>query len=989
MSPSTPTNPALDRSSITPDERLAPRRRNGGVRMKPESRAVKNRRIAEIEKYLEKLKSECSDRALTSGTPDDPEDLERPSPKPTRPSKKDPDPHHSTLDLSSDDAGAGPLDKDDSLYRDRSVRSRIAFNDATHNDDVSISASVAVAGVVEGVDCQPPRHPRTPPGLTQKPLKRPIKSAEFVDSSDDETKNPQQPVREENPPSKRLRKDSSASTTAPSDVRSVQRRASRPEKRLRIETPSPSPSPTRPPPAGSLAPDDAGRSNLAALLGYLDDEAVESGEGEGSDDQIRDAEMHDPNEDDYDRADSFINDSDDESGDSDSSMEVSQAPRRQRTPSLPPRSMPKIPQDLPGDESEATVSDRTLLRLLRATRPKRNRLPDDRSSIPSGRRNTSLASTRAQTPDTVVPSSMLPTPQTPVTRPRPRPTPRKMKRENIEREQFELGHGVTQRGPIIVSSDDEDTPSHAKQEKSMVISTSLSTPTVKRESTINASTPPPPSHSLASPYQPPPSAKASGRSSLTTRTTDVKGKGKARAPTPPFPESDNEGSIHLSDMSDYERAQWEQAIFLSKHSQMPNTPGESSTQGSKSSVRRDRDALSTPQATALFTEPSPASAPSREPVPTISLTPQQILRRSNAIASGQTSTAATLTPPVSPSAPAPVTLTADQRALAASLIRRCSAADLPSKCEVTHPSLWDPLLADQYPGLTPLRDGYIQSWSRKTGDGFVNASAWTEQCPGIVMPVALGAINAKDVGHIRNGCRTSPVNIALYTPPDTEDRYHFYCADGVPGPLVAFMSGMLEESQLMTPSTSGLCQKSLSVIPHTQEWHRYKGLLRTASGYDTLHAQYSKNALQFTTRPLNRSPNNGNAKNPDAGNKTKGKGKGLRANKSKMFNTARADDTDSNRLSVDNFSLDANATIPIYDARGLPSFDFEANLPRLSEALPPWTGGEIPYGSFVVVGHTIAIYRSKAGNWTLSCNLQWVIVVGTPSDDNEEGDDDN
>lgn len=73
--------------------------------------------------------------------------------------------------------------------------------------------------------------------------------------------------------------------------------------------------------------------------------------------------------------------------------------------------------------------------------------------------------------------------------------------------------------------------------------------------------------------------------------------------------------------------------------------------------------------------------------------------------------------------------------------------------------------------------------------------------------------------------------------------------------------------------------------------------------------------------------------------------------------------------------------VPIYDARGVDAFDFQTDLVRLAEALPAWEGGEVPCGSFAVVGHTLSVYRSQAGNWTLGCNIQWVIVVGVPEDD--------
>lgn len=72
-------------------------------------------------------------------------------------------------------------------------------------------------------------------------------------------------------------------------------------------------------------------------------------------------------------------------------------------------------------------------------------------------------------------------------------------------------------------------------------------------------------------------------------------------------------------------------------------------------------------------------------------------------------------------------------------------------------------------------------------------------------------------------------------------------------------------------------------------------------------------------------------------------------------------------------------SVPTYDARGMTSIDFNHILPRLAQnVLPPFTEGEIPQGSFVMVGYTTTIYKAANGNWTLGCNIQWVIVIGTP-----------
>ena len=71
--------------------------------------------------------------------------------------------------------------------------------------------------------------------------------------------------------------------------------------------------------------------------------------------------------------------------------------------------------------------------------------------------------------------------------------------------------------------------------------------------------------------------------------------------------------------------------------------------------------------------------------------------------------------------------------------------------------------------------------------------------------------------------------------------------------------------------------------------------------------------------------------------------------------------------------------VPVYDGRVKP-LCFETDLGQLASVLEPYEG-PIPYGSFVVVGYTAAVYRSsKDQSWTLACNVQWVIVLGTPDE---------
>ncbi|KAJ6581757.1 hypothetical protein B0H19DRAFT_929623, partial [Mycena capillaripes] len=73
--------------------------------------------------------------------------------------------------------------------------------------------------------------------------------------------------------------------------------------------------------------------------------------------------------------------------------------------------------------------------------------------------------------------------------------------------------------------------------------------------------------------------------------------------------------------------------------------------------------------------------------------------------------------------------------------------------------------------------------------------------------------------------------------------------------------------------------------------------------------------------------------------------------------------------------------VPVYDARKV-VVDFESDLPRLDEVLPPFVG-EVPFGSFIVVGYTCSMYHSTLSGSNervanLGCNVLWVIVCGTP-----------
>lgn len=77
--------------------------------------------------------------------------------------------------------------------------------------------------------------------------------------------------------------------------------------------------------------------------------------------------------------------------------------------------------------------------------------------------------------------------------------------------------------------------------------------------------------------------------------------------------------------------------------------------------------------------------------------------------------------------------------------------------------------------------------------------------------------------------------------------------------------------------------------------------------------------------------------------------------------------------------------VPVYDAREAPpTFNLERDITRIGEIVPLLEGEEIPVGSLVGVGYTMSVYRSAVGNMTLGCNIQWVILFGSPEGDTDE-----
>ncbi|KAK7018948.1 hypothetical protein R3P38DRAFT_2538495 [Favolaschia claudopus] len=172
-------------------------------------------------------------------------------------------------------------------------------------------------------------------------------------------------------------------------------------------------------------------------------------------------------------------------------------------------------------------------------------------------------------------------------------------------------------------------------------------------------------------------------------------------------------------------------------------------------------------------------------------------------------------------------------------------------------------------------------------------------------------------------------------------------------------------SPVASAGTPPRYRKYISLLVHNQDWERTESFVGICFGQDTIHCAINAKALQLSTR-LNPSPKKSDAQS------TPREGAG---GPSSQFSSAYS-------LKYDDEVLIIAGLVPVYDARGV-DFDFHTNIRDLSTMLPRWKGGEVPIGSFIVAGFTMASFMGKAQGMTektlhVGNNILWVVICGTP-----------
>ncbi|KAJ7171044.1 hypothetical protein C8R46DRAFT_1216644 [Mycena filopes] len=284
--------------------------------------------------------------------------------------------------------------------------------------------------------------------------------------------------------------------------------------------------------------------------------------------------------------------------------------------------------------------------------------------------------------------------------------------------------------------------------------------------------------------------------------------------------------------------------------------------------------------------------------------------------------------------------------------------DPDAPCGVFDVELQDPALKPTYVGLPPLPDMLV--------DNSHGALLFKEASPNFINP-----------------SRVSPIRLSSRPSAGSTTTQRLHVDDRIATCVSALFCS---ESKLVVPAKIGAkserMRKWISGIFHNQEWERFEALVCLVFGEQVLRAQLTpKHALSFQTMI---SPDNvsSHQESTDLFNSSA---------PADMFSPIKSKQPTKTTSSPSKFTsartktlLAFNDRVPVYDARKT-VIDFESDLTKLNEVLPPFVG-EVPFGSFIVVGYTCSVYNaalsgSNAKVPHLGCNVLWVITyIPLPKD---------
>ncbi|KAJ7654008.1 hypothetical protein DFH06DRAFT_1133587 [Mycena polygramma] len=325
-------------------------------------------------------------------------------------------------------------------------------------------------------------------------------------------------------------------------------------------------------------------------------------------------------------------------------------------------------------------------------------------------------------------------------------------------------------------------------------------------------------------------------------------------------------------------------------------------------------------------------------------------------------------------------------------------------CGVADPDLQDPVLEDSYSGLPPLPkldranrqilpafdpQGLSYDESADVKGGRVKFSSWKRHLKHMLPDNSYGAITFTEAEpNFINPSRVSPLRLSRQASPGSSPTYRLLVGSHIAVCVSAVFcsESVLVEAAKIGPKSERL-RKWVSGIFHNQEWERFEALTCLVFGETIMYGQISaKKAVAFQTMI---SPDSQHGTKGDADQrfdaeapadmfspvmkKTPAKKTGAQMPKFKSKTLLAYNDV-GEMISGTSFKRHRNNTfaVPVYDARKV-VVDFQSDLDHLDQVLPRFSG-EVPFGSFVVVGYTLSGYQGLRSGSTdkvahLGCNV--------------------
>ncbi|KAJ7016597.1 hypothetical protein C8F04DRAFT_1201832 [Mycena alexandri] len=266
--------------------------------------------------------------------------------------------------------------------------------------------------------------------------------------------------------------------------------------------------------------------------------------------------------------------------------------------------------------------------------------------------------------------------------------------------------------------------------------------------------------------------------------------------------------------------------------------------------------------------------------------------------------------------------------------------------------------------------------------GRINWESWYNQNPRMLAANSIGAIVfAEAAPNYCNLSRVSPLRLNTRISAGSSSTYRLHIDDRI---AICVSVICTTESHLVAPKRIGVkserMRKWVSGVMHDQEWERFEANVCLQFHEQIMYSQIVDKAISFQTM-ISPDPRNSQDSTP-------ADQRHQRSVPSAMFSQPSPGKKSGPSRPSGNFGsstktlLAYNDSVPVYDARRT-VVDFNKDLPRLDEVLPLFPG-EVPVGSYTVVGYTLSSYTATLSGTSnrvphVGCNVLWAIVCGTPS----------